>query len=180
MYNNSNSVRKVPKDLGAFQKLVTGWEQVGSRSQTPVTPARDVLSPMSDMNEMINIGLPLQSPTNTSKSSVLKEQFLRDLSPTPTPTTPHSNAITPTTPTYGGSSYRFAGVERLAQRQKIYEPQISSPEARKENLSVSLGLSSQIIPLKAVYRSVIISDFNCHKMDYYLQNISDCFRKLIH
>ncbi|CAG2114235.1 unnamed protein product, partial [Medioppia subpectinata] len=70
-----------------------------------------------------------------------KEQFLRDLSPIPTPTTPQSgSARTPTTPTYGGSGYRFAGVERLNQRQKIYEPQIpliSSPDSRQENLSLN-------------------------------------------
>ena len=143
MYTNRGNARNVPKDLGAFQTLVAGWEQVGSRS---LTPARDDYLPISpsicDVNE-ITIGLPLPSPTNTSKSTALKEQFFRDLSPTPTPTptptTPYSGAArTPTTPTYGGSSYRFAGVERLAQRQKIYEPQISSPEARNENLYVSL------------------------------------------
>lgn len=101
----------------------------------------------------------LQSPTSisgsskSSKSAALKEQFLRDVSPTSTPPTPpQSNSssltLTPTTPTYAGSgsSHRFAGVERLAQRQKIYEPQTSpdarktqtSPDARKENLSVSV------------------------------------------
>ena len=147
MYTNASNVRNVPKDLGAFQTLVAGWEQVGSRSHDWDLPNS---TSVSDMNE-ISIGLPLPSPTNTSKSLALKEQFLRDLSPTPaftpaltpTPTTPYSSAArTPTTPTYGGSTYRFAGVERLAQRQKIYEPQISSPEARKEDLSVSFELIS--------------------------------------
>lgn len=163
MYTNPSNVRNVPKDLGAFQTLVAGWEQVGSRSHTP---ARDVYLPISpsvsDMNE-ITIGLPIPSPTGTpSKSLALKEQFLRDLSPTPTPaptpTTPYSSAArTPTTPTYGGSSYRFAGVERLAQRQKIYEPQISSPEALKENLSVRLQLNAYRYCMSYISLSILIN-----------------------
>ena len=157
MQSNSKTVRNVPKDLGVFQTLVAGWEQVGSQSRSH-TPARDIYSPssasMSNVNETISIGLPLLSPNKILQSpntAVLKEQFLRDLSPTPTPTTPipttpYSGAArTPTTPTYGGSSYRFAGVERLAQRQKIYEPQISSPESRKEYLSVSMACLLRLV-----------------------------------
>jgi len=139
MYANSASVRTLPKDLGSFNTLVAGWEQVGSRSRSPV---RDVFSPISPTasfpTDSAKTPQYLPSPTssaNLTKTAALKEQFFRDSSPTPT--TPQSNSSrTPTTPTYGGSGYRFAGVERLAQRQKIYEPQIS-PESRKENLSVS-------------------------------------------
>jgi hypothetical protein len=129
----------LPKDLGSFHILVAGWEQVGTQSRSPV---RDVFSPISPTSSYItdttNIPQYLPSPTSSasiSKSAALKEQFLRDSSPTPT--TPQSNSSrTPTTPTYSGSGYRFAGVERLAQRQKIYEPQ-TSPDSRKENVTVS-------------------------------------------
>lgn len=145
MYSNTKTVRNVPKDLGVFQTLVAGWEQVGARSHTPTRDAFAPSSPSaSQFDQTIAIGLPLLSPTNRSKSSELKEQFLRDLSPTPFPTTPVSgSARTPTTPTYGGSGYRFAGVERLAQRQKIYEPQVSSPEANRQNISVSVWRRTQ-------------------------------------
>ena len=131
--SSDQSARNVPTDLGPLKNLVAGWEMLGSRSKSPI---RDV---WATPNAPANAGYSLStSPmtSSTSKSAALREQFF--LTP-PSPSSSQSNIPhTPTTPTYGGLSYRFAGAERLAQRQKIYES--VSPDAKAENTSVSCKL----------------------------------------
>lgn len=81
-----------------------------------------------------NLSLPVtSSSSSTNRNAAIREQFLLNGSSTSllnspsTPNTPSRQLVTtadcrvPTTPTYGLGGYRFAGVERLAQRSKIYE-----------------------------------------------------------
>lgn len=140
------SSRTIPKDLGAFRTLVAGWEQVGQRGHSPVHEL--IVSPNSPSNinseKSGSMSLLYSLPSPSNKTALLKEQFFRDIAPPPQQT---SVAKTPTTPTYGGSGYRFAGVERLAQRQQIYEPPQSLSETRNEAVPVTSDVIIILSPL---------------------------------
>lgn len=128
------------------------------------------------------------SPSTPSRNAALREQFLlagvgnrngnaaslgssTSLVNTPSsPTTPsrahyhfvetqpQQHSMAPTTPTYGVSGYRYAGMERLAGRSKIYE----SPA-----LTVSASPSSTTNMTSALSRAP-----NSNKLDSAVQSAS--------
>lgn len=97
-------IARPPRDLGT--KLVATWSQVEC-NYSPLAPAGTYASS-------------LLTPNSSLSSKELREAFLREPSP---------GSRTPTSPSVfggGGSgvgpTHRYAGVERLANRQRIYDP----------------------------------------------------------
>ncbi|KAI1297160.1 Septin-7 [Halotydeus destructor] len=115
-----------PQDLGPMAALIPGWTLVDmDRLKRGLSP-----SPMTTMvsarpSSYIDQGqgrsrmdqYQMQRLTPTSKSQNLREAFLREPSPTPA----FYSARTPTSPGAILPSHRYAGVERLANRQSIYD-----------------------------------------------------------
>lgn len=150
-YPGRNVIEKNITDT-ATNTVITITTSQTSVPSSPVVPSRptsifstshyrsssNLYSPNSSFNS--------HSPTNisiSSRNAELKEKFMTNGDVT------HSQSFTPVTtyltvpgggtqqhaqhetltPTYGGFGYRFAGVERLAQRGKIYN--LPSPDAQK-------------------------------------------------
>ena len=106
-----SSRRHPPRDLGSA--LVSSWIQVESSYSSRTTP----LTPGASSSS-----IPYQrlGPV-ASGAKDLKDAFLLD----PTPSPSYSNARTPTSPMGPNGTpptHRYAGVERLATRHKIYDP----------------------------------------------------------
>lgn len=112
----SSRTAQPPRDLGA--QLVAAWSQV-ERSHGPVAREARIMTPSPSVQSS---STPYQLLTpGAAANKELKDAFFRDPSPTPS----RLSARTPTSPSVltGGTppTHRFAGVERLVSRQRIYD-----------------------------------------------------------
>lgn len=113
---------------------------VTSQPDTSTLRPNSIFNPAMYSSASNLYSLTVTNPTSSSgRNAALRDQFLVEPPPTSgsstslvnTPVSPSRQqlpmfkALTPTTPTFGGG-YRYAGVERLAQRSKIYESPTST------------------------------------------------------